>query len=141
MLLALESARATAIGAVRLSLGRWTTEAEIDRAAAARGPAARWHTLCDAVGTANLWSRRSKAMMWLKACPRCQGDLFEGVDFDGPVVKCLQCGRSAAGPSQVRSHQALPTRRAHRPATRRFTLSDLGPMMASHQDGGEAWAS
>ena len=80
-------------------------------------------------------------MMWLKACPRCQGDLFEGVDFDGPVVQCLQCGRSAASPSRARSHQSTSPRRARRSARRGFTLGDLGPMIASQQESGEAWAS
>ena len=31
--------------------------------------------------------------MWkLKACPRCQGDLFVGRDPDGWFEQCLQCG-------------------------------------------------
>jgi hypothetical protein len=36
-------------------------------------------------------------MMWLKGCPRCQGDLFEeagiGPELAGShFVNCLQCG-------------------------------------------------
>lgn len=30
--------------------------------------------------------------MWLKACPRCGGDLFQEVDSHGSYVGCLQCG-------------------------------------------------
>lgn len=32
-------------------------------------------------------------MIWLRACPKCTGDLFLTRDLDGPVVSCLQCGR------------------------------------------------
>jgi hypothetical protein len=32
-------------------------------------------------------------MMWLKACPRCLGDLISESDFYGSYVVCLQCGR------------------------------------------------
>ncbi len=31
-------------------------------------------------------------MFWLKACPRCRGDLHEESDFYGPYVACMQCG-------------------------------------------------
>ncbi len=31
-------------------------------------------------------------MMWLKACPRCRGDLFLDSDYYGPSVSCIQCG-------------------------------------------------
>ena len=30
-------------------------------------------------------------MMWLKQCPKCDGDLSEGVDIYGRFVACLQC--------------------------------------------------
>ncbi len=33
-----------------------------------------------------------KAMYWLKACPRCQGDLYRDKDLFGSYVSCLQCG-------------------------------------------------
>ena len=32
-------------------------------------------------------------MFWLKACPRCKGDLYEGTDIYGAYVCCLQCAR------------------------------------------------
>ena len=32
-------------------------------------------------------------MFWLKACPKCQGDLYEGTDIYGTYVCCLQCAR------------------------------------------------
>ena len=36
-------------------------------------------------------------MMWLKGCPRCQGDLFEEIAvapelYGSHSVSCLQCG-------------------------------------------------
>ena len=31
-------------------------------------------------------------MYWLKACPRCQGDLHAEKDFYGVYVACIQCG-------------------------------------------------
>ena len=31
-------------------------------------------------------------MYWLKACPRCRGDLHEERDFYGAYVACIQCG-------------------------------------------------
>ncbi|MBI4202200.1 MAG: hypothetical protein HY532_03680 [Chloroflexi bacterium] len=30
--------------------------------------------------------------LWLKQCPKCQGDLFLDRDMYGPFVSCLQCG-------------------------------------------------
>ena len=32
-------------------------------------------------------------MFWIKACPRCKGDLYEGTDIYGTYVCCLQCAR------------------------------------------------
>ena len=29
---------------------------------------------------------------WLKACPKCHGDLEAKSDITGPYVKCMQCG-------------------------------------------------
>ncbi len=33
-------------------------------------------------------------VIWLKACPRCGGDLFEERDWYSRTVKCFQCGRA-----------------------------------------------
>jgi hypothetical protein len=30
-------------------------------------------------------------MLWLKSCPRCNGDLYKGVDIYGSYIACLQC--------------------------------------------------
>ena len=30
-------------------------------------------------------------MFWLKACPRCHGDLYRRSDIYGPYIACLQC--------------------------------------------------
>lgn len=40
-------------------------------------------------------------MIWLKACPRCGGDLFEDRDWYNRTVKCFQCGRTLT-PAQER---------------------------------------
>ena len=32
-------------------------------------------------------------MYWLKACPKCHGDLCQGGDEYGAFVFCLQCSR------------------------------------------------
>ncbi len=31
-------------------------------------------------------------MLWLKSCPKCQGDLHSDADVFGTFVACLQCG-------------------------------------------------
>ena len=31
-------------------------------------------------------------LMWLKGCPRCDGDLYLEYRIDETVVLCLQCG-------------------------------------------------
>jgi uncharacterized protein YbaR (Trm112 family) len=38
-----------------------------------------------------LW-KGAMLMMWLKACPRCRGDLFLDSDAYGRFVSCIQCG-------------------------------------------------
>jgi hypothetical protein len=32
-------------------------------------------------------------MFWLKACPKCQGDLYNGKDAYGSFISCMQCSR------------------------------------------------
>lgn len=81
-------------------------------------------------------------MMWLKACRHCHGDLFETSDFDGPIVQCLQCGRSAPSQSQVRarSRSSVVPSRGRRRSPASFTPADIGPMIAGQNDGADAWA-
>ena len=31
-------------------------------------------------------------MIWLKSCPKCDGDLYGASDLYGDYVACLQCG-------------------------------------------------
>ena len=31
-------------------------------------------------------------MFWLKSCPKCHGDLYQGNDLYGTYISCLQCG-------------------------------------------------
>ena len=35
-------------------------------------------------------------MLYLKACPRCRGDIHYATDIDGPYLQCLQCGFNVA---------------------------------------------
>jgi hypothetical protein len=34
---------------------------------------------------------REKVVIWLKACPRCGGDLFLEREIEGQSIRCLQC--------------------------------------------------
>ncbi len=56
-------------------------------------------------------------MMWLKACPRCLGDLFRESDIYGQSVSCLQCG-CILNEQQVRG-LPLSRPRIHRAGGRR----------------------
>ena len=29
---------------------------------------------------------------WLRACPKCGGDLANKTDLTGPYIECIQCG-------------------------------------------------
>jgi len=56
-------------------------------------------------------------MMWLKACPRCHGDLTAEEDIYGNYVSCLQCGHvlTEDQETELRSWRG-----------RRFTIRILG---------------
>ena len=41
-------------------------------------------------------------MMWLKACPRCNGDLYRKDDMYGSYTACLQCSRYVPEAEQER---------------------------------------
>ena len=60
-------------------------------------------------------------MFWLKACPRCKGDLYEGSDIYGTYVCCLQCARCLTDVEKNQLILDTPTgiRPARRPARRR----------------------
>jgi hypothetical protein len=32
-------------------------------------------------------------MFWLKACPKCHGDLYHSKDAYGSFIACMQCSR------------------------------------------------
>lgn len=49
-------------------------------------------------------------MMWLKACPRCRGDLYEGRDHFGAYIECAQCGRTL-NQTEERAFRQLAARR------------------------------
>jgi len=40
-------------------------------------------------------------MFWLKLCPRCNGDLFDGRDRYGSFITCTQCGFSKDVPADT----------------------------------------
>ena len=50
-------------------------------------------------------------MYWLKACPNCRGDLYQGQDQFGKFISCLQCSRYltqvAAGEFKPRTTETL----------------------------------
>lgn len=47
-------------------------------------------------------------MMWLKACPRCRGDLYPELDLSGAYLQCLQCGCTVYEPERLQvSRRAL----------------------------------
>lgn len=58
-------------------------------------------------------------MFWLKACPKCQGDLQEIKDVGETYVSCIQCGRILTAVQEA----ALPRRpellQFRRPAQRK----------------------
>ncbi len=35
---------------------------------------------------------RNRVVMWLKACPKCRGDLLLDSDYYGHYVSCTRCG-------------------------------------------------
>jgi hypothetical protein len=51
-------------------------------------------------------------MVYLKACPRCQGDLFPERDRRSRFLACLQCGHTLTSQEefvvQFRAHQWVP---------------------------------
>lgn len=51
-------------------------------------------------------------MLWLKACPRCRGDLLRQADIYGSYMACLQCGYI------LRSDEELRVMAESRPAVR-----------------------
>ncbi len=59
-------------------------------------------------------------MYWLKACPRCGGDLRDEQDHYGPYVACVQCGyilptqveQTLRATGTVERERATPARRA-----------------------------
>ena len=46
-------------------------------------------------------------MLWLRACPRCHGDLFVDSDYHGLFASCIQCGAYLDQPRQTLSGQRL----------------------------------
>ena len=41
-------------------------------------------------------------MMWLKSCPKCQGDLSASEDAFGSYISCLQCGNHLSDAQDLR---------------------------------------
>ncbi len=52
-------------------------------------------------------------MFWIKACPRCSGDLYVDNDQYGSFVSCLQCGLNR----EVCSQPGEPLLMASEPST------------------------
>jgi len=66
-------------------------------------------------------------MYWLKACPRCRGDLIQTVELDDYRVSCLQCGLALTREQE----RALPRKSPPPPAVEdqsaRFWARALAP--------------
>ena len=41
-------------------------------------------------------------MFWIKACPKCRGDLYEAADIYGAYIACLQCAHYLTEDEQAR---------------------------------------
>lgn len=52
-------------------------------------------------------------MMQLKACHRCQGDLYQSGDHFGPYMLCAQCGYTVDIPDEAALLKQAPARAAH----------------------------
>ena len=63
-------------------------------------------------------------MFWLKACPRCEGDLYGSSDIYGTYVCCLQCARCL---TEVEEDQL----KLHTPAQGRLPGPPVGQRQAA----------
>lgn len=54
-------------------------------------------------------------MLWLKTCPRCNGDLNEDRDMYGPYVACLQCAHTLTEAEEVALRYSARSGRARKP--------------------------
>ena len=57
-------------------------------------------------------------MLYLKACPRCRGDIKFVNDIYGPVLKCLQCGFTVTSANREIIAAGAPEESATRHAAR-----------------------
>jgi len=65
-------------------------------------------------------------MMWLKACPRCRGDMVMDSDYYGPSVSCIQCGYTLDKPLpdlQRKLSVTIPQVDCKEPVTARLGMS------------------
>ena len=70
--------------------------------------------------------------MWLKGCPRCQGDLFEEAGINPEVygarfVNCLQCGYSLTADEEARLARPAPRVLSANAQRRSVTHGVAGP--------------
>lgn len=56
-------------------------------------------------------------MLWLKACPRCQGDLLLQADTYGSYIACIQCGHTLQPEQEKRLALSLRELPRKRPVT------------------------
>ena len=61
-------------------------------------------------------------MFWLKACPRCQGDLHEIRDVGDEYISCLQCGKILTAEQELTLTRRLSQAAARRPAAHRLRV-------------------
>ena len=49
-------------------------------------------------------------MFWIKACPKCRGDLYEAADIYGDYIACLQCAHYLTEDEQARVESLPPAK-------------------------------
>ena len=60
-------------------------------------------------------------MFFLKACPRCRGDIYVDRDNYGPFLHCMQCGyiKDLEGSPKIRVRVQIPQTKEKRTVARR----------------------
>ncbi len=69
------------------------------------------------------------AVIWLKACRRCGGDLFLERELEGDAIRCLQCGATLT----LAQQHAAGLRPPRRPTARPISTSPAPPRRATRR--------
>ena len=66
-------------------------------------------------------------MYWLKACPRCGGDLVQATDLEDYSVSCLQCGLALTREQERHLPRQAPPPPSLEELSQQFWLRALAP--------------